>query len=374
MKKIIYIYSNLPKYRRDFFIGLNQQLLEEGDALKVIYGTLTDSKEVAQDKGDEYDKLSFLSKTHNLGVIKLVTMEGLFKKLKEIAPDAIVISYVPTNLTMLHVVRYCLSNHIPYATWRCGYNRDDYSLLSSRIRMFLINYVERNANYNIVYGSWYKEELVKKGIPSKQIVIAQNTINIDEILERNKMYNRSYKHSTTRVLYVGALITDKYLQSSIDAIGILRKKGYDVEFDIVGGGTILNDLKGYAQLTGLSDYVHIHGPKYGEEVAHFFRVDDIFLAAGMGGLAINEAMAYGLPIVSTNSDGTICDLMDDNGYLMDRFNDAKLQAKYLEKFIQKSPEEKICMSKRSKEIISIKASLVNMVKMHKHVCMKLLNK
>lgn len=136
----------------------------------------------------------------------------------------------------------------------------------------------------------------------------------------------------------------------------------------------MNDLKGYAQLTGLSDYVHIHGPKYGEEVAHFFRVDDIFLAAGMGGLAINEAMAYGLPIVSTNSDGTICDLMDDNGYLMDRFNDAKLQAKYLEKFIQKSPEEKICMSKRSKEIISIKASLVNMVKMHKHVCMKLLNK
>ena len=101
---------------------------------------------------------------------------------------------------------------------------------------------------------------------------------------------------------------------------------------------------------------------------------DIFLAAGLGGLAINEAMAYGLPIISTNADGTICDLIDGNGYLMDRFNDAELQAKYLEEFIQKSPEEKIHMSKRSEEIISTKASLANMVEKHRQVCLKFLNK
>lgn len=374
MKKIIYIYSNLPKYRRDFFIGLNQQLLEEGVTLKVMYGTLTDSKEVSQDAGGEYEKFPFLSKTHNLGVVKLVTMEGLFKKLEKIAPDAIVISYVSTNLTMLHIVRYCLSKHISYATWRCGYNRDDYSSLSSKIRTLLINYVERNADYNIAYGSWYKKELIKKGIPSKQIVIAQNTINTDRILERNKTYNRSYRHSTTRVLFVGALIERKYLPSSIDAIAILRGKGYNIEFDIIGGGTILNDLKSYVLSIGLNSYVHIYGPKYGDEIAHFFRMGDIFLAAGLGGLAINEAMAYGLPIISTNADGTICDLIDGNGYLMDRFNDAELQAKYLEEFIQKSPEEKIHMSKRSEEIISTKASLANMVEKHRQVCLKFLNK
>lgn len=369
--KIAYIYSNLPSYRRDFFTRLNKELVEENVTLMVMHGTLTDKKVVKQDSGSEYQTHPFQSSKHKCGFVTLVTIDGLLEKFKEVKPNAVVLSYMSTNLTMLKVARYCLSHNIPYATWRCGYNRD-YSKLASKIRGYLINYVEKHADYNITYGTWYKNELLKKGISENHIVIAQNTINTDYILKDNADLVRDYQHKTTKVLYVGSLIPAKHLPTSIEAIRILKDKGYDVTFDIVGDGEIIEDLKKQVKSQELEDTVYIHGPKYGDDVKAFFRNSDIFLAAGTGGLAINEAMAYGLPLVTTNADGTICDLIDGNGYFMDRFGDSELQAKYIAEFIKMPTQEKSKMAEKSREIIGTKATLSNMVAKHKLVCEKLL--
>ena len=99
----------------------------------------------------------------------------------------------------------------------------------------------------------------------------------------------------------------------------------------------------------------------------------MFLVAGIGGLAVNEAMAYGLPIISTNADWTICDLIDGNGYYMDKYGDVKMQVDCLKAFMSLSAEEKVKMSNRSKEIISQKASLDNMTNKHREACMSMLN-
>lgn len=369
--KIAYIYSNLPSYRRDFFTRLNSRLSDENVTLMVMHGTLTDKKIVKQDSGSEYQTYPFQSFKHKMGIITLVTIDGLFGKFKEIKPDAVVISYMSTNVTMLKIARYCMIHHIPYATWRCGYNRD-YNSLAARIRGALINYVEKHANYNITYGTWYRNELLKKGIPEDHIVIAQNTINTDDILKDNADLIRDYKHSVTKVLYVGSLIPAKHLPSSIYAIKKLVNKGINVTLDIVGGGEVIDELKTQVKTLKLEEIVRIHGPKYGEDVKKFFRESDLFLAAGTGGLAINEAMAYGLPLVTTNADGTICDLIDGNGFFMDRFGDADLQAEFIEKFALLSPEEKVKMAARSREIIGTKATLTNMVAKHQFVCEKLL--
>lgn len=369
--KIVYIYANLPSYRRDFFTRLNSKLAEEDVTLMVMHGTLTNKKVVKQDSGSVYQTYPFNSSKHKMGIISLVTIDGLYKKFKEIQPDAVVMSYVSTNVTMLKIARYCLSHHIPYATWRCGYNRD-YNSLAAKIRGALINYVEKHANYNITYGTWYRNELLKKGIPEDHIIIAQNTINTDDILKDNADLIRDYKHPVTKVLYVGSLIPAKHLPSSINAIKKLVDKGINVTFDIVGGGEVIDELRAQVRTLKLEEFVRIHGPKYGDEVKKFFRESDLFLAAGTGGLAINEAMAYGLPLVTTNADGTICDLIDGNGFFMDNFGDADLQAELIEKFALLSPEEKVKKAARSREIIGTKATLTNMVAKHQYVCEKLL--
>jgi len=240
-------------------------------------------------------------------------------------------------------------------------------------RMWMIKFVEKRAKYNIAYGSYYKNVLIKKGIDSDKIVIAQNTINVETIVEDNKDLRKDFLGSTTNILFVGALIPEKNLKSSIDAVGELINNGYSVSFDIVGGGVILEEIRGYIHSLNLEQYIHVVGPKYGEDVRQFFRNADVFLAAGLGGLAINEAMAYGLPIISTNADWTICDLIDGNGYFMDKYGDKDLQYHYLTDFISLSPEQKRIMSDRSKEIILTRASLANMISKHNEVCLKLID-
>lgn len=373
MEGIVYIYSNLPAYRKDFFKMLDKQLQDIGIEMSVMYGTLTGKKVVLQDNSNDYRKLHFNSHSKKIGPFSFTIIEGLYKAFLKEKPRGMVISYMTTNITMLRLVIYCLTHHIPYATWRCGYNRDDYSSISNRIRSLLLRFVERRANYAITYGSFYKKKLIEKGLNPDKIIIAQNTIDIENIIEKNRDLHRSYSHDSTKVLFVGALIKKKNLESSIEAIKILIEEGYNIIFDIVGGGEMLEHLKNLVKEYHLEDKINIVGPKYGDEVRDYFRTHDIFLSAGLGGLAINEAMAYGLPIISTNADWTICDLIDGNGYYMEKYGDVDLQVKYLKEFIALTPGQKRKMSERSKDNILQRASLAQMVEKHKDVCLKLIN-
>ena len=120
------------------------------------------------------------------------------------------------------------------------------------------------------------------------------------------------------------------------------------------------------QIAQLGAYGRIimHGPKHGKEVKHFFEQSDIFLLPGTGGLAVNEAMAYSLPIISTEGDGTIIDLIDGNGYLLNNMVDVDEIKNTVLSFLNLSPREKQAMSNRSKEIILQRATLENMVNKH----------
>ena len=372
MKKMIYLYANLPSYRKDFFSKLHKELYSAGLEMCVYHGTLTDNKEVKQDTTPDYKVYSFTSTTLNLGLIKLVKMAGLFKAFRRENPDAVVISYMSTNLTMMRAALYCIRHNIPYASWRCGYSSGDYSKLSAKIRRRLISFVERHAQYVITYGSYYKNVLVSKGIRPDRIVIAQNTINVEAIVDKNIDLVRKYEGKDTKVLFVGALIKKKNLETSIAAVERLYNEGYDISFDIVGGGEMEQQLKEVVETKNLGNVVRLLGPKYGKDVQQCFRTHDVFLAAGLGGLAVNEAMAYGLPIISTNADWTVCDLIDGNGYFMDKYGDIEQQVTCLKEFISLTPEEKRIMSNRSLEIICSKASLANMVSKHKEVCLKMI--
>ena len=369
MKKIVYVLSYLQQFRSELLSGLSQRLAEKGISLIVMYGEVKTKKVIIEENGGEYIKYKYRSNIF----FKLTRMIGLFNDLKKISPDAVVFLYSPSNLTMLRIVLYCRMNHIPYATWRCGYDRSDYSKISKAIRSSLIYSVIRHASCNITYGTWYKSILVKNGISPDKIVVAQNTINVESILDLNKNFKRNYLNTLTKVLFVGALIKRKYLPSSIDAIDYLIKEGYKVEFNIVGGGTIMEELKSLVRTKRLEEHIHILGPKYGSELSNIFQENDLFLAAGLGGLALNEAMAYGLPIISTPVDGTGYDLVDGNGYLMDKYGDTELQIKFLKKFISLSPDEKINMSERSKQIVSSIASLNNLIDKHSYACRMLVH-
>jgi glycosyltransferase involved in cell wall biosynthesis len=55
--------------------------------------------------------------------------------------------------------------------------------------------------------------------------------------------------------------------------------------------------------------------RHGAELAPYFKEADLFVLPGTGGLAVQEAMSYGLPVIVARGDGTQDDLVrKENGW------------------------------------------------------------
>lgn len=375
MKKVIFVYGNLPIYRRDFFTQLSEAMAAEDIEMKVFYGYVT-NKATKQDDSNNYKTLKFETKKSNFKLLTLSKMVGLLEQIKKEKPDGIIFQFNQTNISQWQVLRYCKKNNIPYAIWGCNYTRADLNGTLAKIRERIYHYIYRHAKILIPYGTLYRDYFVKLGIPQDRIVVAQNTINVEAIVKKYKeVPSRSLPNETLRILYVGALAWQKKIESAIDAVAILIDKGEDIVFNIVGGGSELDRLRDYLSKKSqkVKSRIILHGAKYGEELESFFINSDVFLMPGTGGLGVNEAMAYKLPIISTNGDETVYDLIDGNGYLLKNFGDTEEQVRYLERFLALSADERQAMGERSRDIILSKASLKNMVNKHLEACKLLIS-
>ena len=57
------------------------------------------------------------------------------------------------------------------------------------------------------------------------------------------------------------------------------------------------------------------GARHGAELKPYFTEADLFVLPGTGGLAVQEAMSYGLPVIVAEGDGTQDDLVrEENGW------------------------------------------------------------
>jgi glycosyltransferase involved in cell wall biosynthesis len=82
---------------------------------------------------------------------------------------------------------------------------------------------------------------------------------------------------------------------------------------IVGDGPEREALESLAmEIYPAAEFV---GAKHGAELKHYFTEADLFVLPGTGGLAVQEAMSYGLPVIVAQGDGTQDDLVrTENGW------------------------------------------------------------
>ena len=111
-----------------------------------------------------------------------------------------------------------------------------------------------------------------------------------------------------RIVSIGRCIEKKGFSDLIDACAILRKKPFDFECEIIGGGPLEDQLRARATELGIDGCVILTGPLPQEEVRRRLARATLFVLpcatepdGGMDTLptVIVEAMAAGIPVVST---------------------------------------------------------------------------
>ena len=123
-------------------------------------------------------------------------------------------------------------------------------------------------------------------------------------------------HSGINLVTAGRLTPQKNQALLIDTVEKIVKEHPDVSLTVLGDGQLRNQLEEQVKKLSLNNSVRFMGNV--SNVENYFSESDIFvLSSDYEGLplVILEAMAAGLPIVSTNVGG-IKDIVTDNGVLV----------------------------------------------------------
>ncbi len=131
--------------------------------------------------------------------------------------------------------------------------------------------------------------------------------------------NENRNSNLFRVLYIGWLVKDKGIYDLLDIAKIIKQKGIkDIRFDVLGTGMSekeTTEIYKEIETHSLNDIVILHGLVMGQEKEEFLSNSDLFFSPTYWDafpLVILEAMAFGLPILSTNVGG-IVEIINNHG-------------------------------------------------------------
>ena len=132
--------------------------------------------------------------------------------------------------------------------------------------------------------------------------------------------------SAVRLLTVGRLSVTKRVPLLIETVSLLRSQGCKAHLTVVGGGALESELRRLLSDQDLRQAVTLMGRCPAEDMPRLYRQHDVYLSASMQeGMsnAMLEAMASGLPIVTTRCEG-VDELIADNGIVVEEPTPAAL--------------------------------------------------
>jgi glycosyltransferase involved in cell wall biosynthesis len=249
---------------------------------------------------------------HNLhlfnGPFYLCCQQGLLPWLKVGSPDALVVEANPRYLTSPAAVRWMKSRGKPVLGW--GLGSPPVSGALSGLRTTRRKAFIRQFDALITYSRRGAEEYAALGFPSNKIFVAPNAAAKSPstpMPSRPETFTKK-----PEILFVGRLQARKRLDLLLQACAALPA-GLRPRLVIVGEGPERPALEALAK-TVYPD-TEFTGARHGEELAAIFTAADLFVLPGTGGLAVQEAMSYGLPVIMGQGDGTNDELVrPSNGW------------------------------------------------------------
>ncbi len=196
--------------------------------------------------------------------------------------------------------------------------------IDQKIKLSLKN-VYDNASVVIAVSGTLINIINSKINCTTEVVLIPNIL--DDKFE-NLDVKQKTKQTTFKFVNVGSLLPIKNHKLLIDAFKIICNK--DVELEIIGTGPLLKQLTQYSNKT---PNIIFKGSLSNSEVQQTLINSNAFVLTSKNetfGVAIIEALACGLPIISTKSGGPEYLVTENNGLLVDNNDPIKLANAMLE--------------------------------------------
>ncbi len=237
------------------------------------------------------------------GRLALFTQSGLLEWLARERPDVLVLEANPRYLSNLTARRWMHANGKPVVGW--GLGAPPASGLRGWFRRSYLDGFDALIAYSTLGAAQYRA----LGFPPERVFVAPNagTPAPRQMPERQLRRDRPL-----RLLFVGRLQERKRIDLLFEACRELEPRP---EILIAGDGPDRARLESLAAST--PSEVTFLGDLRGEALDAAYARADLFVLPGTGGLALQQALAAGLPAIAAQGDGSQQDMVTpDNGWLV----------------------------------------------------------
>lgn len=252
---------------------------------------------------------------------------GICKYLRQFKKDHIVIGN-PTTPTGIVAILYCKLHKIPYIIQSEGGIAKDGKGLMEKLKWFLMHSAKLYLSgmslkneYFLTYGgtperifqypftSLYEDDIVKKPLSGSDKIELRKALGID---------------AECMFVYVGQFIYRKGIDVLLRACAFIDRNVYVL---LIGG----EPTEEYLSIINELQLKNIHFINFidKEKLKKYYAASDFFVLPtreDTWGLVVNEAMAAGLPVITTFSCVAGVELIEDgiNGFLVDKDNPEQL--------------------------------------------------
>jgi glycosyltransferase involved in cell wall biosynthesis len=259
----------------------------------------------------------------------------------------------PRYLRTAAAVRWMHKHGRPVIGW--GLGAPPLSGTLDRVRQRRRTRFIRQFDTLITYSQAGAEQYAQLGFSKERIFVAVNAVTPPPA-HPLPLRPTPPEEMRGRVLFVGRLQERKQLHNLLAACAQLPD-ALQPELVIVGDGPDRPRLQALAQT--LYPPAAFTGALYDDALEAQFRQADLFVLPGTGGLAMQQAMSFGLPVIAAEADGTQANLVrPGNGWQIQPNNVDALRTA-----LQQALSDIAALRKMGAESYRIVAEEVNLDKM-----------
>lgn len=291
----------LPSYRVPFFDALARAC---AGGLGLFAGLPRPQEAIESGAVPQAAQLAPARNRHLLsGSLYLCWQSGLLDWLDQWQPEALVVEANPRYLNTPRAVHWMHARRRPVVGWGLGAPAASGALAGLRgaARWRFLSQFDALVAYSHQGAEQYRQA----GFTAGRVFVAPNAVSprpADPPPERPTIF----AGGQATLLFVGRLQARKRIDLLLHACAALPPECRP-RLWVVGDGPARVELEALAQV--VYPKAQFLGAQFGAELEPFFLAADLFVLPGTGGLAVQQAMGYALPVIVAEGDGTQSDLM-----------------------------------------------------------------